>query len=177
MRCCFSGLFDFVLGFSAVSVLPLTVMPRVLVFVKDVFLNRKHPYDTYSYVFNDPKLATATPINLIYRDGAQVLSKQIVYSHYSGRMWGIEPNCGNPDCPNIPGNIKYRTQSSNRHHNHDFIKCECLHCHWSTPAYVERPHWLKPLKDRFFFVHDYPLSETQASTFTLKMVSPEDEGK
>jgi hypothetical protein len=169
-----SGPFDFLLGFSGITVVPRTVLPSILMFLSKVYVSRDPALTAFKTTFcHDARLGTLTPVNLIYRDvDGATRSKQIVYSNVKTRIWGLSTRCGNRNCDSLPGNIVYRTRAPGRgDHNHDYVACTCRECKWKSP-YVQRPEWLETLGQSFFFMHDYPLNHHQRDTFTSAMVAP-----
>jgi hypothetical protein len=164
--------FDFLLGFSGISVVPRTVIPSIVQFLSQVYTNRDAPIVAFERAFtNDSRLGALTPVNMMYRENGEIRSKQIVYSNFKTRVWGLAPVCGNPHCFGLPGNIVFRPRKTNRgDKNHDFVSCICRACNWGT-SYIQRPEWLKPLRRPFFFMHDYPLTRDQEDVFTSAMAN------
>jgi hypothetical protein len=126
---------------------------------------------------SDVQMGTVTPVNLIYRDSDMVKSKQIVYSNFKTRVWGLSTRCGNKECESLPGSLVYKCRSGSRGDgNHDWVGCLCTNskCQWKSP-YIKRPDWLQPMANKLFFMHDYPLTAAQRDIFSKAMLPPADD--
>lgn len=152
--------------------MPRTVMPTVVQFLAEVFIHRESIPKAVAVFANNPRLGALTPINIIHRVEASIKSQQIIYSNFKTRLWGLATRCGNAQCDSLPGNIVYRSCHGQRGDgNHDYVTCSCLACCWSS-SWIQRPDWLQPMRQRHFFLHDYPLTPAQRDTFTRAMVPP-----
>jgi hypothetical protein len=165
------NVFDFILGFSGISVLPRAVIPCIIPFLLKVFLARDNVLQSLTTTFTgNTRVGILTNMNLLHRDNGKIRSQQLVYSNFNMRIWGLEPRCPNPACSNLPYNIKFKARRTDRGDgNHDFVKCKCVQCGWES-GYIGRPKWLMALPTPFWFVSDFPLIREQRETFTRQMV-------
>jgi hypothetical protein len=154
-----SNLFSFVVGFSGPSVVPRIVTLALLQFLRLVFSYEEALWESLVSSFMDHRLLTHTPVVLIFRDGAEVISRQLVYSVPQARPWGLLPRCGDPNCPALPGSFNI-LGGRRQHENHPTFKIKCLLCGWAS-EYVARPEWLHELPRKFFFWHHYPLTSSE----------------
>jgi hypothetical protein len=151
------------------------VVPLVLRFLSQVYIQRKDVLKTFKDIFGrDTDLGIVSPTVLIYQEDKKVkraICKQIVYSSFETRVWGLQVSCGNPACRDLPGNVIFLMRKASRDPNNKVAGCKCMACGWQSD-YLERPAWLQELPSRHFFIHDYPLSSEQQKFFTSKMVPP-----
>jgi hypothetical protein len=159
----YSQLFSFILGFTGPSVVPRVVTLAILQFLRSSFMFNDRLWESLVSSFMDHRLLTHTPVVLIFREGADVVSRQLVYSVPQARPWGLLPRCGIPDCPSLPGSFQAFGGRKQRE-NHPVFKVKCLHCGWSS-EYVQRPPWLHELPKPFFFWHHYPLTSNERQYF------------
>lgn len=168
-----SNCFTFVLGFSGITIVPTTVVPAIIQFIIRVLLHREPVMASLLHAFTaDIRIGSLTPINIICNVDGEIISKQLTYSALKTRAWGLEPRCGNQQCISLPGNIHFFLRRSDRGEgNHDFVRCKCVSCHWAS-GWIQRPAWLMPISEPYFFLHDFPLTQEQRDTFTSAMIPP-----
>jgi hypothetical protein len=137
-----------------------------------VFIARETPLSALSASFaGNTRVGVLTGVNLLYWDQDVIQSKVLVYSHYSMRIWGVDPHCGNKKCAALPGNMKFTLRKNKRGDgSQGYARCKCLECDWETP-WIQRPDWLIPQGVHAWFIHNFPLSHIQQDIFASQMAS------
>jgi hypothetical protein len=164
--------FDFVLGFSGAAVIPSSTVPLISSFLTRVYLRRDDVFEAFKDVFGhaDQRHTLSTPSNLIVKHEGALQSWRIGCSHFT-QPWGLLPRCGNPEC--TPGNdVTFKCRKSKRADSqHDFVRAVCPRCSWAS-KWLACPEWIIFLGTNYHFLHQYPLTETQANYLRLEMAPP-----
>ena len=165
-----SHLFDVIIGFNGISVLPRAVLPCIVTFLSKIFITSEDILTSFQTSFaGNTRVGVLTGINILYRHEGYIKSCILVYSNFNMRIWGLDPRCPNPDCSRNPCNVKFIDRRGARGDgNHDFVKCKCLECGFKT-GWIGRPDWLLVLPQRFWFMHDFPLLNEHRDVIVAQM--------
>ncbi|KDQ05673.1 hypothetical protein BOTBODRAFT_182337 [Botryobasidium botryosum FD-172 SS1] len=177
--------FDFVVGFTADTVVPRAINPTLLNFVMSVYVHgrRNSIFDAFVEDFGRFQPSVFTPVVLITPKAARTGKRSVdspagglnfaraqgeitdltavslQYSIPRLRPWGMPvPQCMQGTCAGrSPMDATQHERTASR------VKFSCPTCGRRT-GYLERPEWIKPSKtSRFAYYHDHPLSEDQAT--------------
>jgi hypothetical protein len=163
-------LFDVIIGFNGISVLPRAVLPCIVTFLSKIFITTEDILLSYQSAFGgNTRVGVLTGINILYRHEGYIKSHLLVYSNFNMRIWGLDPRCPNQDCSRNPCNVKFIDRKPSRgDDNHDFVMCKCLECGFKS-GWIGRPDWLWKMPQRFWFMHDFPLLNEHRDVFAAKM--------
>jgi hypothetical protein len=160
------------LGWTGTTVVPRSVGPMLTSFVSKVYIERQDVFSAFKEVFShDVTLGLVSPTVLMWKEENVAKCKQIVYSAFKTRVWGLSPTCGNPQCLSIPGNVLFETKKASRDPYHSFARVRCTECGWVTD-YLPRPEWIELVPGHHFFMHDYPLPADHHKYFSSRMHPP-----
>ena len=163
-----SGLFDFILGFTAPGVSPHMVMTPVNVALKSIHCFGRDPRQAFEDAFTaNPDGLSHSPIVIVTRVDSPASTShawhvvQLVYSRPASHPWGYIPQC--PSCKG-KGHITVATNRKRlpKHiENHGEIQLTCNQCN-TRKHYFHRPEFLEPInRSPFFFKIKWPLSKVE----------------
>lgn len=158
---------DWVLGFTASSVLPSDVMCDVTKFVMQ--LHFEFGKESIWAAFVDTMLLSSrptafTPVVLMFKGPqGELMCREGRHDLPAKRLWGLpSPRCPNPACAD--------SQTSLAPHEADedgtgrFVCSNVTHCRFKT-APINRPPWLYPARKKQNtggFWNNFPMSEEQS---------------
>jgi hypothetical protein len=156
-------MFTFILGFRGFSVLPRHVMLAVTQFFRGVYITGGNIWQACVTAFTaNTSVLQHSPLVLIYREGATVISRTLVYSQAKDGVWGIVPVCTNTTCATQAGDVHSKIHKVHKVAGHSVASWMCKRCSRRSDK-IQRPDWITevPYKLNFFF-YDYPF-ESKAS--------------
>lgn len=168
-----SGVFDWVLAFTAPSLIVHNMMGSIINWYRDVFVNQVDPWDAVVSAFHGEQQAGHSPVLLLYRQGSQVHSRCLVRSWPPHLPWGIEALRVCSSCtPSLPMDVGYRwvkgTVSSGEGQQwtdpHHKMRQSCVRC-GHISGYVTRPEWINPIPSHMpCYWLEWPLDEEKLKT-------------
>lgn len=163
-----SGLFDYIVGFTAPGVSPQMVMSPVNVAIKSIHCSGRDPRQAFEDAFTaNPDGLSHSPIVIVTRVDSPASTShawhatQLVYSRPASHPWGYIPQC--PSCKG-KGHVTVATNRKKlpkQIENHGEIQLTCNQCNTRKP-YFHRPKFVVPIdRSPFFFKIKWPLSEVE----------------
>ena len=138
-------------------------MLAVTDFLRSVYITGGNIWDACVTAFTvNASVLQHSPLVLMFREGATVISRTLVWSQAKDGVWGIVPVCTNPSCATQPGDVYSKMHKVHKVAAHSLASWTCRRCSRTSDKF-RRPDWITEVPHKLnFFFYDYPF-ESKAS--------------